>query len=43
METNQKILPIGELIKQTDALMVSLGYKPSVMRHFRQAWSALKN
>jgi hypothetical protein len=23
--------------------MVSLGYKPSVMRHFRQCWNALKN
>ena len=43
METIQRILPIDELIAQTDALMVSLGYKPSVMRHFRQAWSALKN
>lgn len=43
MEVLSKNLPITELIAQTDALMVSLNYKPSVMRHFRQCWNALKN
>jgi site-specific recombinase XerD len=43
METFAKNLPITELIAQTDALMVKLGYTKSTMRHFRQAWSALKN
>lgn len=43
MEAFNQNIPISELIAKTDALMVSLDYKPSVMRHFRQAWSALKN
>lgn len=43
MENFRKDLSITELIAQTDALMVSLDYKPSVMRHFRQCWNALKN
>jgi site-specific recombinase XerD len=43
MEALDQNIPISELIAKTDALMVSLDYKPSVMRHFRQAWSALKN
>ena len=43
MQTLTESLPIPELIAKTDALMVSLDYKPSVMRHFRQAWGALKN
>ena len=43
MENTKKNLPIEELIAQTDALMLRLGYKPSTMRHFRQAWNALKN
>jgi site-specific recombinase XerD len=38
-----KDLPVEELIAETDAYMVSLGYAPSTMRHFRQAWNALKN
>lgn len=43
MENLRNSLPISEVIARTDALMVELGYKPSVMRHFRQAWNALKN
>lgn len=43
MQAVTRNIPISELIAETDALMVSLGYKPSVMRHFRQAWNALKN
>lgn len=42
-ENLRKSFPISEVIAQTDALMVKLDYKPSVMRHFRQAWNALKN
>lgn len=38
-----KDLPVEELIAETDAYMISLGYAPSTMRHFRQAWNALKN
>ena len=36
-------LPIPELIKEADAYMVSLGYTASTLRHYRQAWNALKN
>jgi site-specific recombinase XerD len=43
MQTLSNSIPIPELIAKTDALMVSLDYKPTVMRHFRQAWNALKN
>lgn len=43
MESKTMYMPISELIMKTDSLMVKLGYKPSVMRHFRQVWNALKN
>lgn len=43
MESLRKQQTVADLIEGTDALMVSLGYKPSVMRHFRQTWNALKN
>ena len=42
-ELMAKNIPITELIPKIDAYMVSLGYTESTMRHFRQAWSALKN
>ncbi len=43
MEQFAKNLPIAELIAETDAYMVSLGYTTSTLRHHRQAWNALKN
>lgn len=43
MKQFAKQLPIAELIVETDAYMVSLGYTPSTLRHHRQAWNALKN
>lgn len=43
MEQLAKHLPIAELIAETDAYMVSLGYTTSTLRHHRQAWNALKN
>ena len=43
MEGLSKNLPTEELIGQTNALMGELGYAESTMRHFRQAWNALKN
>lgn len=43
MEGLSKNLPIEELIRQTNALMGELGYAETTMRHFRQAWNALKN
>jgi Site-specific recombinase XerD len=43
MEQFAKHLPIAELIAETDAYMVSLGYTTSTLRHHRQAWNALKN
>ncbi len=43
MEELAKNLPINELIEELDHYMVSLGYAPSTLRHFRQAWGALKN
>lgn len=36
-------LPMEELITKLDAHMIELGYTPNSMRHFRQAWNALKN
>lgn len=36
-----ELIPIGELISQTDALMVSLGYRPNSMQVARQCWRAL--
>lgn len=36
-------LPIPDLIEKLDAYMVSLGYTASTLRHYRQAWNALKN
>lgn len=36
-------VPIPELIEKLDAHMVSLGYTVSTLRHYRQAWNALKN
>lgn len=39
----ERKLPITELIPEIDAYMVSLGYTPATMRHYRQCWNALKN
>ena len=36
-------IPIPELIAKLDAYMVGLGYTASTLRHYRQAWNALKN
>ena len=36
-------IPIPELIEKLDAYMVGLGYTASTLRHYRQAWNALKN
>ena len=36
-------LPMEDLIQRLDAHMVEKGYTPYTMRHYRQAWSALKN
>jgi len=43
MNTFANNLPISELIEKMDAHMVSLGYTASTLRHYRQAWNALKN
>lgn len=43
MNTYANNLPISELIEKMDAHMVSLGYTASTLRHYRQAWNALKN
>lgn len=43
MEPYAKMLPISDLIAEADAYMVSLGYTPYTLRHYRQAWNALKN
>lgn len=43
MNTYANDLPISELIEKMDAHMVSLGYTASTLRHYRQAWNALKN
>jgi integrase/recombinase XerD len=43
MEAYAKNLPINELIAELDAYMVKLGYTKSSLRHYRQAWNALKN
>jgi site-specific recombinase XerD len=43
MEQHAKHLSIGELIPELDAYMVRLGYTSSTLRHYRQAWNALKN
>ena len=41
MENNPVNLPIIDLMARTDAYMVSLGYKPSMMTLFRQCWHML--
>lgn len=43
MDVYANNLPIPELIEKLDAHMVSLGYTASSLRHYRQAWNALKN
>ena len=43
MNTYANDLPLAELIEKLDSHMVSLGYTVSTLRHYRQAWNALKN
>lgn len=43
MEVYVKNVPIPELINELDSYMVRLGYTASTLRHYRQAWNALKN
>ncbi len=43
MEAYAINLPIDELIAKLDEYMVGLGYTKSTLRHYRQAWNALKN
>lgn len=43
MKKYKNKVPIADLIQQLDSHMVELGYTKYTMRHFREAWSALKN